>query len=93
MDHKVLIGYAPTRRRIFSAEDAVKYKKLIADGLVTPVGDERSAIYTECEKIIADQVPILPISHANFMCGVSPRVNGFFYHVAQATKFANVTKN
>lgn len=31
MDHKVIIGYAPTRRRIFSAEDAVKYKKLIAD--------------------------------------------------------------
>lgn len=74
----------------FSSEE---YNKLIADGLTTPVGDERSAIYTECEKIIADQVPILPISHANFMCGVSPRVNGFFYHVAQATKFANVTKN
>ncbi len=29
MDHKVVIGYAPTRRRIFSAEDAVKYKKII----------------------------------------------------------------
>ena len=74
----------------FSNEE---YNQLIADGLVTPVVDERSAIYTECEKIIADQVPILPISHSNFMCGVSPRVNGFFYHVAQATKFAAVTKN
>lgn len=75
---------------LFNSEE---YKQLIAEGLVTPVGDERSAIYTECEKIIADQVPILPISHSNFMCGVSPRVNGFFYHVAQATKFAAVTKN
>jgi L-fucose isomerase-like protein len=31
MDHRVVIGYAPTRRRIFSAEDAVKYKKIIGD--------------------------------------------------------------
>ena len=33
IDNKVLIGYAPTRRRIFSVEDALKYKKLIADKL------------------------------------------------------------
>lgn len=33
MNHKVKIGYAPTRRRIFSVEDAIKYKKLIADKL------------------------------------------------------------
>lgn len=31
MENKVLVGYAPTRRRIFSAEDALKYKKLIAE--------------------------------------------------------------
>lgn len=29
IDHKIVLGYAPTRRRIFSAEDAVKYKKII----------------------------------------------------------------
>lgn len=33
MDHRVKIGYAPTRRRIFSKEDAIRYKKLIADKL------------------------------------------------------------
>ena len=33
MNHRVKIGYAPTRRRIFSVEDALKYKKLIADKL------------------------------------------------------------
>jgi L-fucose isomerase-like protein len=35
MNHKVLLGYAPTRRRIFSAEDAVKYKKIIRDKMVS----------------------------------------------------------
>ena len=29
----VRIGYAPTRRSIFSAPDAVKYRKLIAERL------------------------------------------------------------
>lgn len=73
----------------FSNEE---YNSLIAQGLVTPNGDERSSIYTQCEQILADQVPILPISHANFMCGVSSKVDGFFYHVACATKLAGVTK-
>ena len=39
MDHKVKIGYAPTRRRIFSVADALKYKKLIADKM-TALGVE-----------------------------------------------------
>ncbi|MBU3876222.1 ABC transporter substrate-binding protein [Faecalicatena sp. AGMB00832] len=69
-----------------------KYNELIAKGVITPVGEERSAIYTECEKIIADEAPILPISHANFMCGVAKNVDGFFYHVACGTKLAGVTK-
>lgn len=69
-----------------------KYNELIAKGLVTPVGDARSKIYTDCEKILAEDAPILPISHANFMCGVSSKVDGFFYHVACATKLAGVTK-
>lgn len=69
-----------------------EYNALIAEGLVTPVGDERSAIYTECEKIIAEELPLLPISHANFICGVGANVEGFYYHVAYATKLAGVTK-
>ncbi len=39
IDHKVKIGYAPTRRRIFSVEDAIKYKKIIADKM-TAMGIE-----------------------------------------------------
>lgn len=28
---KITIGYAPTRRNVFSVEEAIKYKKLILD--------------------------------------------------------------
>ena len=31
--HHVKIGYAPTRRSIFSAPDAIKYRKLTAERL------------------------------------------------------------
>lgn len=33
MAHRVKIGFAPTRRRIFSVEDALRYKALIAEKL------------------------------------------------------------
>ena len=33
VQHHVKIGYAPTRRSIFSAPDAIKYRNLTADRL------------------------------------------------------------
>ncbi len=50
---KIKIGYAPTRRSIFSAPDAVKYRGLTADRLkelgidfvdITDVNDEGSSL-------------------------------------------------
>lgn len=35
MEGKVKIGYAPTRRNVFSREDSLKYKKLIKDKIVS----------------------------------------------------------
>lgn len=46
MDHKVVVGFAPTRRRIFSAEDAVKYKNLIKAKM-----DEMQISYVDIEDI------------------------------------------
>lgn len=80
MDHKVLIGYAPTRRRIFSAEDAVKYKKLIAGKLndmeveFVDIEDINSEGLLRCaedvepviNKFKAAKVDALFIPHCNF---------------------------
>lgn len=80
MDHKVLIGYAPTRRRIFSAEDAVKYKKLIADKLrewdvefvdIEDINEEGLLRCAEdvdpvIDKFKAAKVDALFIPHCNF---------------------------
>ena len=56
---KIKIGYAPTRRSIFSAPDAVKYRGLTADRLkelgidfvdITDVNDE-GLLYDEAGRI------------------------------------------
>ena len=80
IDNKVLVGYAPTRRRIFSVEDALKYKKLIADKLralsiefidIEDVNDEgllRCAddVDAVVDKFRAAKVDALFIPHCNF---------------------------
>ena len=80
MDNKVVIGYAPTRRRIFSAEDACKYKNLIRDKMtkmgvefvdIEDINEEgllRCAEDVEpvIEKFKAAKVNALFIPHCNF---------------------------
>ncbi|OJU14997.1 MAG: fucose isomerase [Clostridiales bacterium 43-6] len=80
MDHKVIIGYAPTRRRIFSAEDAVKYKELIRNKMkamdisFVDIDDINSEGLLRCaedvdaviEKFRAAGVNALFIPHCNF---------------------------
>lgn len=77
---KIKIGYAPTRRSIFSAPDAVKYRGLTAKRLeelgvdfvdITDINDE-GLLYNDegLEKIIAkfkkEKVDGLFLPHCNF---------------------------
>lgn len=80
MDHRVVIGYAPTRRRIFSVEDAVKYKEIIRDKLrdmrveFVDIEDVNSEGLLRCaedvepviRKFKAANVDALFIPHCNF---------------------------
>ena len=80
MDHKILIGYAPTRRRIFSAEDAQKFKNIIANKLrewevnFVDIEDINSEGLLRCaedvdpviDKFKAAKVDALFIPHCNF---------------------------
>jgi L-fucose isomerase-like protein len=80
MDHKVRIGYAPTRRRIFSVEDALKYKELIRSKMeemnldYVDIEDINSEGLLRCaddvgpviEKFKAAKVDALFIPHCNF---------------------------
>ena len=76
----IKLGYAPTRRSIFSAPDAVKYRGLTADRLrelgvdfvdITDVNDE-GLLYDEegrkkiAEKFKREKIDGLLLAHCNF---------------------------
>lgn len=80
MEHRVKIGFAPTRRRIFSVEDALKYKKLIAEKMrqmnlefvdIEDINEEgllRCAedVQLVIDKFTREKVDALFIPHCNF---------------------------
>ncbi|AET70806.1 ABC-type dipeptide transport system, periplasmic component [Desulfosporosinus orientis DSM 765] len=69
-----------------------EFNSLIAKGLTTPAGDDRNAIYTQLEKIAADDAAWLPISHAQTLCAYQPNVENFYFHMTGITPFAGVVK-
>mgnify|MGYP000851659430 CR=1 FL=1 len=80
MDNRVVLGYAPTRRRIFSVEDAVKYKNIIREKLkgfgvefvdIEDINEEGLLRCAEdvgpvIEKFRAAKVDALFLPHCNF---------------------------
>ncbi|AEB06280.1 extracellular solute-binding protein family 5 [Coriobacterium glomerans PW2] len=68
------------------------YRALIAKGLETPDGEERDEIYRRCEQMVADEQIWLLISHAQNLCGVSPKVKDFYYHPTGAVFLKDVSK-
>ena len=80
MMSKIKLGYAPTRRSIFSAPDAVKYRGLTKDRLIelgvdfVDIDDinEEGLLYNDAdmkrilEKFKAEKVDGLFIPHCNF---------------------------
>jgi L-fucose isomerase-like protein len=80
MSGKIKLGYAPTRRSIFSAPDAIKYRGLTADRLrelgvdfvdITDINEE-GLLYNEAdrmkiaEKFKAERIDGLFLPHCNF---------------------------
>ncbi len=80
MDNKVKIGFAPTRRRIFSVEDAIKYKNIIRQKMIemgidfVDIEDVNEEGLLRCaddvqpviDKFKAHKVDALFIPHCNF---------------------------
>ena len=92
---KIKLGYAPTRRSIFSAPDAIKYRRLTAERLkelgidfvdITDINSEGllyndEAMYRIAEKFKSERVDGLFLPHCNF---------GTEYECARLAKELNV---
>lgn len=70
-----------------------EFNSLLAKGLTIPEGADRNAVYTQLEKIAAEDAPWLPISHAETLAAYRPNVQNFSYHVTGVVPFAVMSKN
>ncbi|MDF2631792.1 MAG: ABC-type dipeptide transport system, periplasmic component [Caproiciproducens sp.] len=70
-----------------------QYKALIAKGVETPAGDARNKIYTDLEKMAADNAVWLPISHGKTLCGYRSNVKDFYYHMTGVVFLSGVSKS
>lgn len=68
------------------------YNELIAKGAQTPAGDERNAVYAECEQYVADEAIWLPISHQQNITANAANVKNFRYHPTAVVFLSTVTK-
>lgn len=73
--------------------DDAAYKALIAKGLSTPSGDARNKVYTDLEKMAAENAVWLPISHGKTLVGYRSNVKDFNYHMTGVVFLAGASKN
>lgn len=69
------------------------YNALITKGISTPAGDERNKIYTDTEKLAAENAVWLPISHGKTLCGYRSNINNFYYHMTGNVFLSGVSKS
>lgn len=66
--------------------------KAVNDAIHVPNGPERAALYQKAEAILAEDVGILPISHAKTLIAHRPNISGAFVHPIGLIFFHNVIK-
>jgi peptide/nickel transport system substrate-binding protein len=75
-----------------SRYDNADYKALIAKGIATPAGAARDAVYTQLEKMAAENAVWLPVSHGKTLCGYRSNVKDFYYHMTGNVFLSGVSK-
>ena len=83
-------GFSQCYWTSYKNDEAVK---LLKDGQVAPDGDERAAIYTDLQQILADDVPYIPLYYPSIVEGVRSDVEGLVILPNGSARFENVTRN
>lgn len=56
---------------------STEYDELVGQGIATPLGADRDAVYLRLEELLAEDLPIRPLFHAKSVCAWNPAVDGF----------------
>ena len=65
---------------------------LINKAVALPDGPERAEVYKQAERVLNEDVGVLPISHAQTLAAYRPNIKGKFTHPIGLNFFVNVTK-
>lgn len=65
---------------------------LVQQGTNVPDGEERAAIYRKAEAVIAKDMGVLPLSHADTLIAYRPIMSGYFTHPIGLTFFDKLKK-
>lgn len=61
----------------WQSEEALRYDDLLNQAAASADNSERMEIFTECEAILMDEMPVLPLYYRNTMVLAKPYVKGF----------------
>ncbi len=61
----------------WQSDAALKYDELLNKAAASADNNERMEIFTECEQILMDEMPVLPLYYRNTMVLSKPHVKGF----------------
>lgn len=69
-----------------------EFISLIQKGIHVPDGEERAKIYQEAERVLAEDVGVLPLSHAKTLLAFRSNISGAITHPIGLSFFVNVDK-
>ena len=69
-----------------------EYKALLAEALTVPNGEERNALYSQAEKIVAEDCPWAKFTHLTVLSAYNPEVQNYKVHPTNNIYFANMSK-
>lgn len=61
----------------WQSEEALKYDDLLNQAAASADNAERMEIFTQCEQILMDEMPVIPLYYRNTMVLAKPHVKGF----------------
>lgn len=61
----------------WQSDEALRYDDLLNQAAASADNQERMEIFTECEQILMDEMPVLPLYYRNTMVLAKPHIKGF----------------
>lgn len=91
LDPETFLGlWTSTSTNNFSGWSHPDYDRLLSEAARLPAGPERNQTLTEAEKILLDEVPVLPIFFYNRAYLLSPRVENWPTNILGYTNYSGI---